>query len=148
MPLSDHEQQLLQQMEQALYAEDPKFAEGLSKPRSVQMDRPRFIMGVGSVILGLVILVAGVATSIVPVGILGFLAMIAGSFVAYRAWNGNMDPDVKKEASSVESLSAEDELLSENAPRPKPASPDSGDSFMNRMEERWRKRKEDGDQSF
>ncbi|EBF6878346.1 DUF3040 domain-containing protein, partial [Salmonella enterica subsp. enterica serovar Saintpaul] len=26
MPLSEHEQQLLEQMEQALYAEDPKFA--------------------------------------------------------------------------------------------------------------------------
>ncbi|MGF1646187.1 MAG: DUF3040 domain-containing protein, partial [Kineosporiaceae bacterium] len=26
MPLSDHEQKLLAQMEQALYAEDPKFA--------------------------------------------------------------------------------------------------------------------------
>jgi len=26
VPLSEHEQQLLEQMEQALYAEDPKFA--------------------------------------------------------------------------------------------------------------------------
>ena len=146
MPLSDHEQQLLQQMEQALYAEDPKFAEGLSKPRAAQMDRSRFIIGVGSVVLGLVILVAGVATFIVPLGILGFLAMIAGSFIAHRAWNGKIDPEVKKEASSGESLSPEDELLRENTPRPKPASPDSGDSFINRMEERWRKRKEDGDQ--
>lgn len=151
MPLSDHEQQLLQQMEQALYAEDPKFAEGLSKPRAAQMDRPRFVIGVGSVLLGLVILVAGVTVGSglgVGVGVLGFLAMIAGSFVAYRAWNGNIDPDVKKEASSVDSVSAEDELLRENTTIPKPASTDSGDSFMGRMEERWRKRKDDDGKSF
>ena len=148
MPLSDHEQQLLQQMEQALYAEDPKFAEGLSKPRAAQMDRPRFMIGIGSVVLGLLLLVAGVATSLVPVGILGFLAMIGGSFVAYRAWNGKIDPHVKKEASSVEPVSPEDELLRENSPSPKSTPAASDESFMNRMEERWRKRKEDGDQPF
>ena len=29
MPLSEHEQRLLEQMERALYAEDPKFASAL-----------------------------------------------------------------------------------------------------------------------
>ena len=36
MPLSEHEQRLLEQMERALYAEDPKFASSLrgKDPRS------------------------------------------------------------------------------------------------------------------
>jgi hypothetical protein len=138
VPLSDNEQRLLQQMEQALYAEDPKFAEGLRKPRAAQMDRSRFVVGVGSVILGLLILIAGVATTWVVVGILGFLVMVAGSFVAYRAWNGKMDQD---------------------APKPEKAASDSGsngsesstgenDGFMDKMEDRWRKRKEQGGGSF
>ena len=37
MPLSDHEQKLLEQIEQALYAEDPKFAATVRKVKK----RPR-----------------------------------------------------------------------------------------------------------
>ena len=133
MPLSDHEQRLLQQMEQALYDEDPKFAEGLRKPRAAKMDRTRFIMGIGGVVLGLAILVAGAATSWAVIGILGFLAMIAGAFVAYRAWNGNIDQEAAAAAADAQSASA---------PKSSPSSEDEG--FMNKMEERWRKRREQG----
>jgi hypothetical protein len=133
VPLSDNEQRLLQQMEQALYAEDPKFAEGLRKPRAAQMDRTRFVLGVGSVLLGLMILVAGVATGLVIVGVLGFLAMIAGSFVAYRAWNGKMDQDAPKPAKAGSSSGSSGES---------PAG--TNDGFMDKMEDRWRKRKEQG----
>ena len=137
MPLSDHEQQLLQQMEQALYAEDPKFAEGLRKPRAAKMDRTRFIIGVGGVIFGLAILVAGAATSWAVIGLLGFLAMIAGAFVAYRAWNGNMDQ---------EAAAAVADATSSAAPSSAPQSDDEG--FMNKMEERWRKRREQGGETL
>lgn len=137
MPLSDNEQRLLQQMEQALYAEDPKFAEGLRKPRAAQMDRTRFILGVGSVLLGMLILVAGVATQLVPLGVLGFLAMIAGSFVAFRAWNGN----IEKDSSSTEKPTGPSGPG--KAPRSDSSSV-SGDGFMDKMEDRWRKRKEQG----
>ena len=133
MPLSDHEQRLLQQMEQALYDEDPKFAEGLRKPRAAKMDRTRFIMGIGGVVLGLAILVAGAATSWAVIGILGFLAMIAGAFVAYRAWDGNIDQEAAAAAADAQAASA---------PKPAPGSDDEG--FMNKMEERWRKRRGQG----
>ncbi len=133
MPLSDHEQRLLQQMEQALYAEDPKFAEGLRKPRGAQMDKGRFFLGLGGVVIGIAILVAGVATSITLIGILGFLAMIASSFVAYRAWNGKIDSDAPKA----------------DAPSAPPrGSGSEGSGFMDRMEDRWRRRKEQGGDAF
>ena len=138
MPLSDNEQRLLQQMEQALYAEDPKFAEGLRKPRAAKMDRTRFVLGVGSVLVGLLILVAGVATQLIPIGVLGFVAMIAGSFIAYRAWNGNIDTEAAKTSKS------------DTAAPSKPASSGSmsNDGFMDKMEDRWRRRKEKGGGSF
>lgn len=138
MPLSDNEQRLLQQMEQALYAEDPKFAEGLRKPRAAQMDRGRFVMGIGSVLIGLMILVAGVATAWAIVGVLGFLAMIAGSFVAYRAWNGKMDQEAPKPSKAGSGSGSPNGGSSAG----------SSDGFMDKMEDRWRKRKEQGGGSF
>lgn len=135
MPLSDNEQRLLQQMEQALYAEDPKFAEGLRKPRAAKMDRTRFALGLGAVVLGLLVLVAGVATQLIPVGVLGFLAMIAGSFVAYRAWNGNLEGSDDAELAKVKGPT----------PMSKP-SPMAGEGFMDKMEDRWKRRKDEGGQ--
>ena len=137
MPLSDNEQRLLQQMEQALYAEDPKFAEGLRKPRAAKMERGRFLLGVGSVVVGLLILVAGVATQLIPVGVLGFLAMIAGSFVAYGAWSGNLEESVESDGSGEDG----EDPTRLRGPAP---SGDSSDGFMEKMEDRWRRRKEQG----
>lgn len=87
MPLSDHEQRLLEQMERALYAEDPKFADSLRKTRRPAVDRKRMTLGIVGVAAGLAILLAGVATSLPLVGVLGFLATVAGAFVAYNAFS-------------------------------------------------------------
>ena len=51
MPLSEHEQRLLEQMERALYAEDPKFASSLRRSGVRQGSRKRLILGV-LVVLG------------------------------------------------------------------------------------------------
>jgi hypothetical protein len=84
MPLSDHEQRMLDQIESALYAEDPKFASsvrgaGLRAPSA----RRRF-QGAGLFVLGLALLVAGIAVKATMVGgfpvlsVLGFVMMFAG----------------------------------------------------------------------
>jgi len=60
VPLSEHEQHLLEQMERALYAEDPKFASSLRgrDPRSnfrrrVLLAGTAFVVGVVLLMLGL-----------------------------------------------------------------------------------------------
>jgi hypothetical protein len=87
MPLSEHEQRLLEQIERALYAEDPKFA---STVRGAKMRRPtrrRRLQGAALFVLGLVLLIVGVIVPLrafeVPViSVFGFLVMFAGAVIA------------------------------------------------------------------
>jgi hypothetical protein len=87
MPLSEHEQRLLDQIERALYAEDPKFASNVRGARMRGLYHRRRFQGIVLFVLGLLLLVAGVVLPVRPVGIpvisvLGFLVMFAGAVVA------------------------------------------------------------------
>ena len=80
MPLSEHEQRLLDQIESALYAEDPKFASTVRAGRGLSGGRRRGVQAVAVFVLGLVLLVGGVALPFKPGGVpvisvLGFLVM-------------------------------------------------------------------------
>ena len=85
MPLSEHEQRLLEQMEQALYAEDPKFATSMRHSRGSASDRRRVAVGVVGLLLGLGLLVAGVAAKLVVIGVIGFVAMVGGLWLAINS---------------------------------------------------------------
>ncbi|HYO86117.1 MAG TPA: DUF3040 domain-containing protein [Dermatophilaceae bacterium] len=78
MPLSDHEQKLLEQMERALYAEDPKFATQMKGSASRGTARRRALIGFVIAVLGLAVIIFGVTTQLVIVGALGFATMVAG----------------------------------------------------------------------
>jgi hypothetical protein len=88
MPLSEHEQRLLEQIERALIAEDPKFASTVRAGRLRRPTRRRRLQGLSLFLLGLVLLVVGVAVrsiwlSNVPVvSVVGFLVMLAGAVLA------------------------------------------------------------------
>ena len=132
MPLSDHEQRLLEQMERALYAEDPKFADSLRKNRRPSVNRKTLVLGIAGALAELAVLVAGVATSVPLVGLLGFLGTVAGAFVAYRAYTTATPADEAATAAPA-------------GPAPRGAS--TGDSgFMDKLEDRWRKRRDERDQ--
>lgn len=77
MPLSEHEQRLLDQIEQALYAEDPKWANTvrISDPRSHY--KRRLIKASIGFALGVVIMMVGVVMSLIPLGVGGFVVMLA-----------------------------------------------------------------------
>ena len=125
MPLSEHEQRLLEQMERALYAEDPTFANNLRTPSVGRASRGRAAIGVVGVIAGMGLVLAGVATMIIALGIVGFVVMLVSAVVAFTAFR----------APSVTAGSAEGEAA-KPAAKAKPAKP----GFMDRMEERWRER--------
>jgi len=122
MALSDEEQRLLDQMEAALAAEDPKLASTLRGTTTRRLHRRRAgIAGVGFLI-GVACLIGGMELS-PALSIAGFLIMLASSVVAVTSWRHVGDP---------------------SASRPSVRSPQSEKAFMDKMEERWRRRQDEG----
>jgi Protein of unknown function (DUF3040). len=78
VPLSEHEQHLLEQMEQALYAEDPKFASQMQGSAARARLRRRIIVGAVFVIVGLGLVFLTVVQNVVWWGALGFALMVGG----------------------------------------------------------------------
>ena len=75
MPLSEHEQKMLEQMEHALAAEDPRFASQMNGARSQAALRRRYILGAVGVLVGLALVLVGVNT-VIWVGVVGFAVMV------------------------------------------------------------------------
>lgn len=81
MALSEHEQRMLDAIEQALFEDDPKFASNVD-PARIRRRRP--IVSVILFVLGMVALVVGVivAQSLLAVGVVvsvvGFVLMVGG----------------------------------------------------------------------
>lgn len=78
MPLSEHEQRLLEQMERAFYEEDPQFASSMQQPR-VPLGR-RVVLSVVLAVVGLAVILAALASRMPVLGVVGFaLLLVAGS---------------------------------------------------------------------
>lgn len=125
MPLSEHEQRLLDQMERQLYADDPKLASTLRGSASGARDRRRLILGIIAVLIGMGLLVGGVAAPFWPLGVLGFVVMLAGGWYASSGWQG----------SSAGAATASPAGPARQTAKARPG-------FMNRIEDRWERRRD------
>lgn len=85
MPLSEHEQRMLEQMERALYEEDPRFAATIRNTPGPS-SRARRGAGVGVLVaaLGVVTIIVALLQAIPLLGVLGFVAVLGGTYVALR----------------------------------------------------------------
>jgi Protein of unknown function (DUF3040) len=79
VPLSEHEQRLLEQIERALVDDDPKFASTVRTGDRRLKARRRLQIGALLVIVGLAVLVGGAVAGSVVLGVLGFLVMFGGA---------------------------------------------------------------------
>jgi hypothetical protein len=129
VPLSEHEQRLLEQMEQAMYAEDPKFASAMRGRSSRARQRRRFLFGGVGLLVGLVLVVLGVAKGMVPVAVIGFVLMLAGAAFAATP---------ERKSGPVGAVDAT------GATRARRRSSGSKESFMARLEHRWDRRRDGG----
>ena len=77
VPLSEHEQRLLEQIERALVDDDPKFASTVRTVDRRSRARRRIQYGAGLVLVGLAVLVVGAIYSVI-IGVIGFLIMFSG----------------------------------------------------------------------
>ena len=134
MPLSDHEQRMLDQIESALYAEDPKFASSVRGGTLRAPSARRRLQGALLFVLGLALLVVGVAVKSLWLGgfpvlsVFGFVAMFAGVVFAVTGPRVTGGPGRAAQGSG-------------NAPRQRRQR--GGGSFITRMEDRFRRRFDD-----
>lgn len=131
MPLSEHEQRMLDQIESALYAEDPKFASSVRGAGFRAPTTRRRLQGAALFVVGLAMLVCGVAFKATMIGnfpilsVFGFIVMFAGVVFAI------VGPRLSGRA---------------NRPGPAPGpsrqrrNKNGGGGFTNRMEDRFRRR--------
>jgi hypothetical protein len=83
MPLSDREQQILQEIEDQLYEQDPEFARGVSST-TLQVHLLRNVRrGIAAFVLGFAVLVVFFVKTELFIGITAFLLMLAGAVYTY-----------------------------------------------------------------
>lgn len=88
MPLSEHEQRLLEQIERALVDDDPKFASSVRTGDRRLKARRALQIGALMVVVGLAVLVGGAVAESVPLGVLGFLIMFGGAVLGVLNYKG------------------------------------------------------------
>lgn len=94
MPLSEHEQRLLEQIERALVDDDPKFASSVRTGDRRLKARRKLQIGAALVVVGMAVLVGGAVSRSVPLGVLGFLVAFAGLILGvfhYKAATGAVE---------------------------------------------------------
>jgi hypothetical protein len=123
MPLSEHEQRILEEIERRLVADDPKFAREVSTGTAQGKTLRRVKRAVAAIVLGFMLLIAGFFKPqlLVFFGIAWFAIMVASAAVI---------------ATGIKQVSRE--RTQETAKR---------QGWFGRMEERWRKRYEGGDET-
>jgi DUF3040 family protein len=155
VPLSEHEQRLLEQMEQQLSVEDPKFASAMRGSAARVKARRRMILGALGVLVGLGLVLLGVAQGQVIIGIAGFALMVAGAWLAVTpprrkvpggpvgmvGPDGSTQPRAPKQGRrGRKSKGSHPARGPAGGPGPSAGSGGSG-GFMSRMERRWERRR-------
>ena len=131
MPLSEHEQRLLEEMERNLYHNDADFVATVSNRRG----KPNYtliVVGILLALAGLAVVVAGVILRQPLVGATGFIILLGGVLLAIAPERGSTIPE---EPSAAERAGATSRAS---------AGP-SRTGFMDRMNERWDKRQDGRD---
>lgn len=82
MPLSEHEQRLLEQLEKQLH-EDHRFASTMKTVSNAGNYSTRNLaLGALIGIVGIGVLIAGISSQLIIVGVLGFIVMFGGVYLA------------------------------------------------------------------
>jgi hypothetical protein len=120
MPLSEQEQRLLDEMERHLMRNDADVVSAPTDGRTLSYRN--IVYGTILVLVGLGALIVGVSTQLIVVGVIGFVVMLGGVILAVTPTRGI--PRGPVEAAPA-------------APKARASS-----SFMDRMNDRWDRRRE------
>ncbi|UXN30656.1 DUF3040 domain-containing protein [Glutamicibacter sp. M10] len=123
MPLSEHEQRLLEQLEKQLH-EDRRFASSMKGAASTgRLSTSNVALGILLVIVGLAGLIFGISQHIIILGVLGFVVMFGGVLLALtKSASGKLG----RAGNTGQNSAAK-----------------NNSQFMSGLEERWNQRKRD-----
>lgn len=124
MPLSEHEQRLLEEMERSLYNNDADFVTTVSS-RSGRPNYRRIALGALIALAGIIAIVTGIMLKQPLVGLLGFVVILGGALLALSSPRSGEDHDL------------------DSAPPPPKGRAAAGGGFMDRMNERWDRRQDE-----
>ena len=135
MPLSEHEQRLLDQIERALYAEDPKFASTVRSTDLRAVMRRRIRYSVLLFVLGFALMLFFVQNP--AFGIAGFAVMVGAFALALSAWKrlGGAQPTLRAVDGRAERPSGKRSGGKGSRGKGK-----AQGSAKQRLEERWQRR--------
>lgn len=143
MPLSEHEQRMLDEMEHALSVEDPKFASQMRGSARLARVRRNVVIGATGFLAGLALVVVGVMSQW-WIGVIGFVLMVAGGAYVFKPTHANfgvVDESGHIHRPATPRRSGRSGGGSTSVRRG--SNPRAG-SFMERLEERWERRRRDG----
>lgn len=143
MPLSEHEQRQLEQIEQALYTDYPKLAQAVrARDPKIHYKRRAVYAAIGF-LLGVGLLLAGVVSKVIFVGVGGFVVMLACAMWALTSWR-HMGGAVAGRAAGASRGpgGARGQRPARAARKDRRARSSGKTGFMERLEERWRRRQE------
>ena len=139
MPLSEHEQRQLEQIEQALRAGDPRFADAVAAAGPRVHHKRRVIAAALGLVVGVGLLLAGVVINVIVIAVAGFVVMLACSLWAVTSYR-------RMTAITTGRAPAQDRASGSKrrAAKGRRAGGQAGSGLMGRLEERWRRRQERG----
>ncbi|MCW2785712.1 MAG: hypothetical protein JWP74_2229 [Marmoricola sp.] len=154
MPLSEEELRLLEQMERALAAEDPKFVSAL-QGRTLRRVAKMRTFAAGAVFLGGIAMLMGGTMAEMPwLGILGFLVMLGSAMVGLAAWRGHRAPEDRPAPDALfdfddhphrfEVIDGGRTTKPKRQRRQRAPRASRQGTFMQRMEQRWQQRRGQG----
>ncbi|MFI7348594.1 spore wall synthesis complex protein [Streptomyces sp. NPDC049936] len=129
MPLSEHEQRMLEQMERALYAEDPKFATALEGSGLRTYTRRRVYQAVAGFLVGIALLMAGMVAQQVWLSVVGFLVMLGCAVLAVTGWRKAPKPGEQPATGAGPQTAGRRQRQKR--------------SMMDRIDERWQRRRDE-----
>jgi hypothetical protein len=136
VPLSEHEQRMLEQMERALYAEDPKFASALEGNGLRTFTRRRVYLAVLGFLCGIGLLMGGMIAKQPWIGVVGFLVMLVCAVLAVTGWRRVTKPGEQPPAvAGPGRLPGRRFGSRRNQPR--------RGKVIDRIEERWQRRRDE-----
>jgi CHASE2 domain-containing sensor protein len=126
---------MLEQMERALYAEDPKFATALEGSGLRTHTRRRVYQAVVGFLVGIALLMSGMVAQQIWISVVGFLVMLGCAVLAVTGWRKAPKPGEQPAGAAQGAPGAPATRRQTRQKR----------SMMDRIEQRWQRRRDEQD---